>query len=76
MIHVIQCVDGAEYALADAEFDKKLELWIGEVVGKGVRIGINYKLVRIVFFFDSQEARSEFTRTGKITPLSRSGLLS
>lgn len=76
MIHVIQCVDGLEYALIDAEFDKKLELWTGEVVGKGVRIGINYKLVRVVYFFDSQEARSEFTRTRKITPLSKSGLLS
>ena len=76
MIHVLQCVDGLEYALIDAEFDKKLELWIGEVVGKGVRIGINYKLVRIVYFFDSPAAHSEFKRTGKIVPLGKSGLWS
>ena len=75
MIHVIQCVDGLEYALIDAEFDKKLELWIGEVVGKGVRIGINYKLVRIVYFFDSRAAHSEFVRTGKIAPPGKSGFM-
>lgn len=75
MIHVIQCVDGLEYVLADAEFDKKLELWIGEFVGKGVRIGINYKLVRIVYFFDSQAEYDEYKRAGKLARLGKSGLL-
>ena len=75
MIHVILCVDGLEYVLLDAEFDKKLELWIGEVVGKGVKVGINCKLVRIVYFFDSAAAFDEYRRAGKLKPFGKSGLL-
>jgi hypothetical protein len=73
MIAVIQTVDGLEYVLFDAELDKKLELWTGEAVGKNVRVGINYKLVKIIFFFDSAAAYDEFKREGKIKSSKKSG---
>ena len=62
MIHVIQTLDGKEYKLHDAKFDKVTELWMGEVVGKGVEIGISSRMVYVVCFFKDAAAYDTYQR--------------
>ncbi|MBE3087762.1 MAG: hypothetical protein IMZ71_01390 [Chloroflexi bacterium] len=78
MIHVFVLLDGLEYKLHDAKYDVETELWLGEVVGKGVKIGINPRMVRIVYFFNSAAAYDTFKREGKLPETSRGqvGILS
>lgn len=66
MIHVFVLLDGLEYRLHDAKYDVETELWLGEAVGKGVKIGINPRMVRIVYFFNSAAAYDTFKRDGKL----------
>lgn len=62
MIHVIQTIENQEYQLRDAKYDEKTGLWIGEVLRDSVRVGISSRLVRIVFFFESEAAYDTYQR--------------
>lgn len=62
MIHVIQTIEGQEYRIRDAKFDEKTGLWIGEVLADNVRVGVSSRLVRIVFFFESEAAFDTYQR--------------
>ena len=75
MIHVLRLLGGVEYKLHDAKFCEKKGLWIGEVVGKGVVIGVSARLIEIVYFFESAADYDAFQRDGKLKPGRPSGLL-
>lgn len=62
MIAVFVLIDGFEYMLRDAKYDIEAELWRGEVVGKNVNIGINPRMLKIVYFFASAAAYDDFQR--------------